>query len=88
MALAITPDNAREASAAAQRLLNDPFLREALDEQVMRHADVAQRGQTVELREYSRMRVQAIMDLRADLAAVLESWNSQAQMQRQAQAHE
>ena len=64
MALQINTENAREAAAAAQRLLNDPFLREALDEQVMRHNDAALRGLTLEAREYARLRVLAVLDER------------------------
>jgi len=88
MALQINTENAREAAAAAQRLLNYPFLREALDEQVMRHNDAALRGLTLEAREYARLRVLAVLDLRADLAATVENWQSAATVLQQSQAHE
>jgi hypothetical protein len=88
MPLQITEENAREAAAAAQRLLNDPYLTEALDEQVMRHNDTALRGLTVEEREYARLRVRAVMDLRADLAAVVENWKSVADTLQRRRAHE
>jgi len=88
MPLQITEDNAREAAAAAQRLLNDPFLREALDEQIMRHSGTALRGVSVEEREYARLRVLAVMDLRADLEAVMENWKSAASVLQQRRAHE
>lgn len=88
MPLQITEENARAAAAAAQRLLNDPFLSEALDEQVMRHSDGALRGLTVEAREYARLRVLAVMDLRADLASVVENWAAAAKVLQQSRAHE
>lgn len=84
----ITEANAREAAAAAERLLGDRFLAETLDEMV---AIETQRAITLPEprdRETARHQVIAIMTLRANLAAVLENWRAAAAMLRAQRAHE
>ena len=88
MAFEITDANAREAGAAAQRLLHDPFLKEALDEMV---ADATQRAiianDRAERRE-ARHEVLAIQRLRVNLESVFQHWRDAAQVLQSAKAHE
>ena len=88
MALEITEANAREAGAAASRLLRDQFLNEALDEMIEMHTQTAITGPTADDREDARRQVNAIMALRANLKMVFENWQSAATVLAQAKAHE
>ena len=84
----ISDANAREAATAATRLLNDPFLAEALDEMV---ADATQRAITgakaIERRE-ARHEVLAIHRLRINLQSVMQHWQDAARVLQAAKAHE
>jgi hypothetical protein len=88
MALIITDANAREAAAAAERLLGDLYLRETLDELVAINTRVAMTGLTAAEREDGRQMVLAIDRLRATLTAVFEHWRGAAAVLQQAQSHE
>lgn len=75
----ITEHNAREAGAAAQRLLTDRYLAEALNEMVSMETEKAIMGPTPEAREQARQQVLAVNQLRVNLQAVAENWQSLAQ---------
>jgi tRNA C32,U32 (ribose-2'-O)-methylase TrmJ len=84
----ITEANAREAAAAATRLLNDPYLSETLDEMV---ADATQRAITAQSRaerREGRAEVLAIHRLRVNLQSVMENWRDAARVAERARAHE
>lgn len=70
----VSPQALREAAAAAERLLADPYLREALDEITRRQTERAIVSPDAMQRETARLMVLAIGELRADLMAVIEQW--------------
>jgi len=84
----LTDATGREAGAAAERLLADPYLKEALDEMIQRHTDLAIRGMGADQREESRNLVLAILELRGTLRSVLESWRGAAAAAAAARARE
>jgi hypothetical protein len=84
----ITDTNARAAADAAARLMNDPFLAETLDEMVQLATDTAIRGPTPAAREEARHKVLAIIELRGNLQAVFDNWQSAAKTLQQQRAHE
>jgi hypothetical protein len=86
--LEVTDANAREAAAAAERLLRDPFLAEALDEMVANATERAITAPRRSERREARHEVLAIQRLRVNLHAVMEHWRDAARVLRQAKAHE
>jgi hypothetical protein len=70
----MTEDQAREAGAAAERLLGDKFLAETLDEMIEINTQLAITGKDAAEREAARYAVIAIMQIRANLLAVVENW--------------
>lgn len=84
----ITDANAREAAAAATRLLNDPYLAEALDEMVANATERAIAAPKRAERREGRHEVLAIQRLRVNLHAVMENWRDAARVLQQAKAHE
>jgi hypothetical protein len=84
----ITEHNAREAAAAAERLLRDPFLAEAFDEMVSAATQTAITGRVADERETARQKVLAIMELRANLQSVCENWRAAAATLQRGRAHE
>jgi hypothetical protein len=86
--VAITEANARAAANAADRLLKDAFLQEALDEMIELGTVTAMRGADAAAREEARQQVLAILRLRENLQAVFENWRSAAQLLQQQRANE
>ena len=84
----ITEANAREAAAAAERLLRDPFLAELLDEMVALRTNTAINGPTADHREDARRQVIAIVELRGHLVGTIDGWRSAAQTLMAQRAHE
>jgi hypothetical protein len=84
----ITDANMREAGQAAERLLNDPFLTEALNEIVGINTERAIAAALPEEREKSRQMVLAVDALRTELKSVFEYWKSAPQRAQAARARE
>jgi hypothetical protein len=84
----ITEGNAREAAAAATRLLHDPFLAEALDEMVVDATTRAITAPNRADRREARHEVLAINRLRVNLHSVMDHWQDAARLLQQAKAHE
>lgn len=84
----VTDANAREAAAAAERLLHDPFLNEALDEMIQIATEQAITGETRERRRDGRFTALAIVRLRGNLTAVFQTWQGAAETLRHAKANE
>jgi len=79
---------AREAATAAERLLNDRFLQEALDEMIQMATEAAITGDTRDARRDGRYLALAILKLRGNLQAVVDHVRSAAGTERAAKAHE
>ena len=86
--VAVTEANARAAANAADRLLKDAFLQEALDEMIELGTVTAMRGADAAAREEARQQVLAILRLRENLQAVFETWQSAAHTLYQQRANE
>jgi hypothetical protein len=84
----VTEANAREAGAAAARLLRDPYLAETLDEMVSAATQTAIFSEDAEARESARCDVLAIFRLRTNLQATMDNWQTAAQTLLRAKAHE
>lgn len=84
----MTDTNAREAAAAATRLLHDPFLAEALDEMVVSATQRAIAGTSRADRREARHEVLAIHRLRVNLESVMKDWQDAARLLQRAKAHE
>ena len=84
----ITEANAREAAAAAERLLRDPFLSELLDEMVSLRTNEAINGPDPDAREGARRQVIAVVELRGHLVSTIDSWRTAAQVLMQQRANE
>lgn len=83
-----TDARAREAGAAAERLLKDTFLKEALDEMIQLATEQAITGRTRKLRRDSRHDALAVMRLQHNLEAVFVQWQDAATLLQRAKAHE
>jgi hypothetical protein len=84
----ITEANAREAASAAERLLNDPWLRETLDELIgINTRDAIMLPDAVK-REEARQMVLAISALCSTLQSVCDNWRQAAGVRRRARVHE
>lgn len=88
MSIEVTEANAREAAAAAQRLLNDTWLKETLDELVAMATERAIFADDKRLRDEARHEVMAIARLRATLMDVANTWRTAAEQRLRAAAHE
>lgn len=84
----ITEANAREAAAAAERLLNDRFLQEALGEMLQLATERAIYGPLAIEREDARNEAIAITGLQRNLISVAEGWQAAAETLTKARAHE
>ena len=84
----VTQANAREAAAAAERLLRDPFLSEALDEMVTNATERAIAGPKRKARREARHEALAVCRLRVNLQTVAEQWRDAARVLEQARKHE
>lgn len=84
----VTEANAREAAAAAMRILGDVWLAETLDEMVATNTQTAITGTDRHEREGARLQVLAIMQLRANLQSVAENWRAAAELQKRMRANE
>lgn len=84
----ITEANAREAAGAAERLLNDPWLKETLDELVIANTQAAIQEADAEKREAARQMVLAIGALRATLTGVFENWRQAVDTRKRRVRHE
>jgi hypothetical protein len=80
--------NAREAGAAADRLIRDVFLQEALDEMIGMATEKAITGADRRVRREARHDCLAIMRLRDNLRAVFENWQAAADLHKRERAHE
>jgi hypothetical protein len=84
----VTQGNAREAAAAAQRLLNDPYLAETLDEMVVAATERAITNPDRQARREARHEALAIARLRVNLQTVAERWREAARVLEAARKHE
>lgn len=84
----ITEANAREASAAAERLLHDRFLQEALGEMLQISMERAVYAPLREERRAGRFEAVAITNLQRNLIATADSWKQAADLLLRARAHE
>lgn len=84
----ITEANAREAGAAAERLLQDRFLQEALGEMLQMATERAIYSPAPRERRDARFEAIAITALQRNLIATADSWKAAAEVFMKARTHE
>lgn len=79
---------ARAAAASAERLLQDPYLNQVLDESIAAETLTAMTGATAEHRDRARYSALALKNLREGFADTVKHWRDRQKIAEAARARE